>query len=41
MGRRLYTEEFKLEAVELSFNSEKNIQDIAEELGIVVTTYLE
>lgn len=34
MGRRTYAEEFKIEAVELSFNSDKTCKDIAEELGI-------
>lgn len=34
MGRRKYSEEFKKEAVELSFNSDKTCKDIAEELGI-------
>ena len=34
MGRRKYTEEFKREAVELSFNSDKSCKVIAEELGI-------
>ena len=34
MGRRKYTEEFKREAVHLSFNSDKSCKVIAEELGI-------
>ena len=34
MGRRKYTEEFKRETVELSFNSDKSCKVIAEELGI-------
>jgi len=34
MGRRRYSEEFKKEAVELSFNSNKTCKDIAEELGV-------
>ena len=32
--RRSYTEEFKKDAVELSFNSDKTIKEIAEDLGI-------
>ena len=32
--RRTYSEEFKKEAVELSFNSVKPCKDIAEDLGI-------
>ncbi len=32
--RRTYSEEFKKEAIELSFNSDKPCTDIAEELGI-------
>lgn len=33
-SRRTYDEQFKIEAVELSLNSEKTCKDIAEELGI-------
>jgi len=32
--RRSYTEEFKKDAVELSFDSDKTIKEIAEDLGI-------
>lgn len=32
--RRTYTEEFKKEAVELSFNSDKTCKEIADDLGI-------
>jgi len=31
---KTYTEEFKKDAVELSFNSDKTIKEIAEDLGI-------
>lgn len=34
MERKKHTEEFKREAVELSFNSDKTYKDIAEELSI-------
>lgn len=33
--RRTYTEEFKRDAVELSFNSDKTIKEIADDLGII------
>ena len=33
-SRRTYDEQFKIEAVELSLNSDKTCKDIAEELGI-------
>ncbi|MCK8826066.1 transposase [Fuchsiella alkaliacetigena] len=33
-SRRTYDEQFKIEAVELSFNSNKTCKEIAEELGV-------
>ena len=33
--RRTYTEEFKRDAVELSFNSDKTVKEIADDLGII------
>jgi transposase len=33
-NRKTYTREFKIEAVKLSYNSDKNVDDIAESLGI-------
>ncbi|ACL69207.1 transposase IS3/IS911 [Halothermothrix orenii H 168] len=35
MGRKKYSEEFKREAVELSFSSDKSCKVIAKELGII------
>ncbi|MEN8173534.1 MAG: transposase [Chloroflexota bacterium] len=32
--RRTYTREFKIEAVKLSYNSEKTVEEIAESLGV-------
>jgi transposase len=33
-ARRVYSKEFKLEAVELSFSSSKSVKDVALDLGI-------
>lgn len=37
-SRQTYTKEFKTEAVKLSFNSEKSVEQIAESLGVSKST---
>lgn len=38
MPKKTYTREFKIEAVKLSYNSDKTRKEIAEELGISVSS---
>jgi len=34
-SRRTYTREFKIEAAQLSYNSDKSVSEIAESLGVL------